>query len=304
LSLLTLKPGLFTAHGRDVTGTVWLDDLEVSQEVFAAQEITAPTAWLAGAPTPAIRLHASHKGSYGDVAVVGGTTGMIGAALLAASTALHAGAGRVFVGLLDDRAAGFDGRQPELMFRSIEAMDFRLLTVVCGCGGGDAIRGPLAKILSTSAHLVIDADAINAVANDTSFQALLKSRGGRLAATVLTPHPLEAARLLACATIDVQRDRLAAAQQLANRFGCTVALKGAGTVIAAPGQTPVINSTGNARLATAGTGDVLAGMIGAGLAAQLPPFQATCEAVYRHGLRADQWPEGRPLTASQLSQSF
>jgi NAD(P)H-hydrate repair Nnr-like enzyme with NAD(P)H-hydrate dehydratase domain len=120
---------------------------------------------------------------------------------------------------------------------------------------------------------------------------------------VLTPHPLEAARLLGCTAAEVQHDRLAAAQQLAQRFDCSVALKGSGSVIAAPGQTPVINPTGNARLATAGTGDVLAGMIGAGLATGVPAFQAACEAVYRHGLMADDWPRQPPLTASALSRS-
>jgi hydroxyethylthiazole kinase-like uncharacterized protein yjeF len=124
-----------------------------------------------------------------------------------------------------------------------------------------------------------------------------------LAATVLTPHPLEAARLLDSTATQVQSDRMASAQQLAQRFACTVVLKGSGTIIAAPGQTPVINPTGNARLATAGTGDVLAGMIGAGLASGLPAFRAACEAVYRHGLRADHWPDDAALTAGALSQS-
>ena len=101
----------------------------------------------------------------------------------------------------------------------------------------------------------------------------------------------------------VQAQRLAAAQQLAQRFGCTVVLKGSGTVIAAPSQTPVINSTGNARLATPGTGDVLAGMIGAGLAAGLPAFQAAAEAVYRHGLAAENWSSQQTLTASTLWRS-
>lgn len=300
LSLLTLKPGLFTSQGRDVAGTVWLDDLEIARNTSANQEITAPTAWLAGAPTEAARLHASHKGNYGDVAVVGGAPGMTGAALLAATAALRAGAGRVFVGLLDGGTLSVDSHQPDLMFRAVDALDFKAMTVVCGCGGGDAITIPLAGILATSARLVIDADAINRIANDTQFQTLLSIRARRLAPTVLTPHPLEAARLLDCGAAQVQGNRMAAAQQLTQRFNCTVVLKGSGTVITAPGQTPVINPTGNARLATAGTGDVLAGMIGAGLAAGLPAFQAACEAVYRHGLRADQWPEGSPLTAATL----
>ena len=101
----------------------------------------------------------------------------------------------------------------------------------------------------------------------------------------------------------VQGDRLRTAGELVQRFGCTVVLKGSGTIISAPGQTPVINPTGNARLATAGTGDVLAGMIGAGLAAHKSAFMAACEAVYRHGLQADLWPVDNPLTAGSLSRT-
>lgn len=304
LSLLTLKPGLFTADGRDAAGTVWLDDLGASHNTFSDQETVAPTAWLAGAPDAAARRHASHKGSYGDMAVVGGAPGMTGAALLAASAALHAGAGRVFIGLLDGASMRVDTRQPELMFRPVHELDFSAMTVVCGCGGGDAMGGPLARILSTAANLVLDADAINATANDTQLQTLLNARSKRRGATVLTPHPLEAARLLGGTATQVQHERLAAARQLAQRFGCTVVLKGSGTVIAASGQTPVINPTGNARLATAGTGDVLAGMVGAGLAAGLSAFQAACEAVYRHGLLADRWSGPQNLTADILSRSI
>lgn len=302
LSLLTLKPGLFTAHGCDAAGTVWLDDLATSYSTAAGEDVVTPTAWLEGAPIAAARLHASHKGSYGDVAVIGGAAGMTGAALLAASAALHAGAGRVLVALLDGGTLTVDASQPELMFRAVNALDFKTMTVVCGCGGGDAIRDPLPRILSTSDHVVIDADAINAIAHDSQLKTLLIARGKRLAATVLTPHPLEAARLLGITAMEVQHDRLAAAQQLAQHFGCTVVLKGSGTVIASPGEIPTINPTGNARLATAGTGDVLAGMIGAGLAAGHPAFQGACDSVYRHGLLADQWPSAKPLTAGALSR--
>ncbi|MDO8249023.1 MAG: NAD(P)H-hydrate dehydratase [Rhodoferax sp.] len=301
LSLLTLKPGLFTADGRDAAGTVWLDDLDVHSDP-TNQEGTSPTTWLAGAPAIALRRHASHKGSYGDVAVVGGAPGMTGAALLAASAALHAGAGRVFVGLLDGGTLTVDTHQPELMFRPVHALDFKTMTVVCGCGGGDAVRGPLSKVLSTSSAVVIDADALNSIANDTQLQTLLIARGKRSAATVLTPHPLEAARLLGTTAAQVQHDRLAAAQQLAQRFDCTVVLKGSGTVIAAPGQTPVINPTGNARLATAGTGDVLAGMVGAGMAGGLNAFEAACQTVYQHGRAADRWPIGTTLVAGSLAR--
>jgi len=298
LSLLTLKPGLFTAQGRDMAGQLWFDDLANNSLASAA-----PRATLIGAPAPVERLHASHKGSYGDVAVIGGAPGMTGAALLAASAALHQGAGRVFVGLLDGGSLGVDPGQPELMFRPVEALDPAHLTIVCGCGGGDAIAAQLPRIFSTSPRVVIDADAINSVANDAQLEKLLQARQHRGRQTVLTPHPLEAARLLGSAAAQVQHDRLAAAEQLAQRFGCTVVLKGSGTVIAAPGQLTAINPTGNARLATAGTGDVLAGMIGARLANGQGAFQAACEAVWLHGSAADTWPANQSLTASALARN-
>lgn len=301
LSLLTLKPGLFTAYGRDACGTVWLDDLQVGQDVL--QQI-APSAVLAAQPSPACRSHASHKGTFGDVAVMGGAPGMTGAALLAAIAALHAGAGRVFVGLLDGGSLRVDTHQPELMFRPIDALDFKAMTVVCGCGGGAAVKTMLQRVLWSSSPVVIDADALNAIAEDTSLQALLTARATRSEATVLTPHPLEAARLLASTAALVQQDRLAATSQLAQRFACVVVLKGSGTVIAAPGYISAINPTGNARLASAGTGDVLTGMIGARLAAGTPAFQAACETVYQHGQIADAWPESSVLTASLLARQF
>jgi hydroxyethylthiazole kinase-like uncharacterized protein yjeF len=305
LSLITLKPGLFTADGRDHAGTVWLDRLDIDAGMFTQHEgVGGPSAWLAGSPAAANRPHNSHKGSYGDVIVVGGAPGMTGAALLAATAALHAGAGRVFVGLLDGGTLCVDTRQPELMFRPINDLDFKGLTVVCGCGGGNVVRTQLARILSSSGHAVIDADALNQIATDTQLQALLIARGKRHAVTVLTPHPLEAARLQGCNVNQIQSDRLAAASQIAQHFGCAVVLKGSGSVIAAPGQTPVINASGNPKLATAGTGDVLAGMVGAGLAAGLPAFLAACEAVYRHGQAADCWTSQQTLTADSLSRSL
>jgi hydroxyethylthiazole kinase-like uncharacterized protein yjeF len=298
LSLLTLKPGLFTAQGRDVTGDVWFDDLGV------ASSAERPAARLQGAsPTP-VRRQASHKGSYGDVAVIGGAPGMAGAALLAASAALGAGAGRVFVAPLDADIAPLDFVQPELMFRRPEGLDLDAMTVVCGCGGGSAVHALLQRVLETAHALVIDADALNAIANDGALQGLLKVRTQSRRFTVLTPHPLEAARLLGTTTRDVQSDRLGAAKRLAERFGAVVVLKGSGTVIADAGETPVINASGNARLATAGTGDVLAGMVGAALAAGRPAMAAACEAVWRHGDLADRWPAHTPLTASALARGL
>jgi hydroxyethylthiazole kinase-like uncharacterized protein yjeF len=304
LSFLTLKPGLFTAAGRDLAGEVWCDDLEVTPPAG-----TAPDAWLAGqdrygASGRAQAPHSSHKGSFGDVAVVGGesagTAHMAGAALLAARAALHAGAGRVFVALLGNPAMDVDPQQPELMFRSPDALDLAHQVVVCGCGGGAAVAAVLPRILSRAHTLVLDADGLNAVANDSALQALLRARAARGWRTLLSPHPLEAARLLGSSTAAVQADRLDAAASLAAQMQCVVVLKGSGTVIAAPDVIPVINPTGNARLATAGTGDVLAGMLGAALAAGLPAFDAACSAVFQHGRLADRWPADQALTASRL----
>lgn len=263
LSLLTLKPGLFTAHGRDACGELWWDDLGV------AYGDASPTAWLSGANAMAApaRAHASHKGSYGDVAVIGGASGMQGAALLAARAALHSGAGRVFVGMLGGGMA-VDAQQPELMFREVGSLGLNGETLVCGCGGGEAVRRVLGRLISGSAALVLDADALNAIAADAALQGLLQARSAKNRPTILTPHPLEAARLLGSTAAQVQADRLNAAQSLAERFACTVILKGSGSIVASPGQTPAINPTGDARLATAGTGDVLAGICGSFLAHQ------------------------------------
>jgi ADP-dependent NAD(P)H-hydrate dehydratase / NAD(P)H-hydrate epimerase len=297
LSLLTLKPGLFTAQGKDAAGQVWWDDLGV------AAAPSSSTALLLGADRTTLpaRPHASHKGSYGDVAIVGGAPGMTGAALLAASAALHAGAGRVFVCLLDGGSMAVDPTQPELMFRPLATLDLRSSTVVCGCGGGDAVRSALPQVLSQAPRLVLDADTLNAIASDAALQTLLIARAARKHATVLTPHPLEAARLLNSTAAQVQANRLQAAQQLAERFQCTVVLKGAGSIIAAPGEVPCINASGNAGLATAGTGDVLAGMLGARMASGAAALGAACAAVHAHGLLADRWPAGQSLTASTLA---
>jgi hydroxyethylthiazole kinase-like uncharacterized protein yjeF len=311
LALLTLKPGFFTAEGRDNAGQLWFDDLGID---LTAKE--PPSARLLGADSriQQQRLHSSHKGSFGDVAILGGESRpgshMAGAALLAASAALHAGAGRVFVALLGDSAVSVNPFQPELMFRSPDALDLRTQVVVCGCGAGDAVKGVLPRVLSVASRLVLDADALNAIANDTQLQSLLKARTARDKhgfATVLTPHPLEAARLLQTTTSVVQSDRLQAAAKLAEVYQAVVVLKGSGSVIAAPGQTSCINANGNALLATAGTGDVLAGIIGARLAGGLTAFDAAASAVFAHGHAADEWLRTRPaetLTASALAASI
>lgn len=299
LSLLTLKPGLFIAEGRDASGQVWLNNLGV-------ETVEAPTAWLQqNINASRDRPHSSHKGSFGDVSVIGGAPGMSGAATLAAVAALHGGAGRVFVGLMDASARhAITAAHPPLMVRAPEDLAPQTSTVVCGCGGSPDIHALLPHVMSSSKQLVLDADALNAVACDTSLQSLLKKRSARGKRTVLTPHPLEAARLLNCTTQDVQHKRLHAAQQLANMYQCVVVLKGSGSIIASPHHTLVINGSGNALLATAGTGDVLAGLIGAYIARNEDVFEATCHAVFVHGKVANDWSSARPaLDAALLAAS-
>ncbi|WP_119154388.1 NAD(P)H-hydrate dehydratase [Caldimonas tepidiphila] len=309
LALLTLKPGLFTGRGREQSGRIWFDPLGVALPPAADALLPSRAAVDALLPRPG---HASHKGSRGDVLVVGGAPGMSGAALLAARAALLAGAGRVYLAPLGD-APGLGGSAPELMLRPELARAPRQLggdpTVVCGCGGGDAVREVLPGLLSAAPRLVLDADGLNAVAADAALRGLLAGRSGRGQATVLTPHPLEAARLLGSSTAAVQHDRIAAATRLAAELGAVVVLKGSGSVIAAAGATPAINPSGNAALASAGTGDVLAGWLGGLWAQGLEARDAALAAVHAHGAAADSWlaggrPPHAPLTASRLIETL
>jgi hydroxyethylthiazole kinase-like uncharacterized protein yjeF len=293
LALLTAKPGFFAGEGRDLVGRVWLDRLGLDVAETPTAALAHPT------PLPP-RHHAQHKGSFGDVVVVGGAAGMTGALWLAARAALAAGAGRVYALPLDLHAAALDPMQPELMgWRGDTPAD---ATVVCGCGAGDAVRERLPALLSRAARLLLDADALNAIAADAALQTLLAARADRALPTVLTPHPLEAARLLGLpGAAAVQADRLAAADTLARRWRCVVVLKGSGTVLAAPGRTPAINPTGNARLASPGTGDVLAGWI-AGRWSQAggDGHDSALRGVFEHGLAADECEGGVVLPASRL----
>lgn len=308
LCLLTLKPGLFTAAGRDHAGQAWLDTLGIEPTGEDVEAAAAVVPSLESLRSPwALRRHASHKGSFGDVAVVGGDLGMTGAAWLASQAALAAGAGRVYFCPLDADAPLLTPWHPELMGRHrwwlSPPATLRSATVVCGCGGGSAVAAALPPLLSHAQRLVLDADALNAVAADVMLASLLKTRARRGLSTVLTPHPLEAARLLGCSAAQVQADRLAAARQIAETFGCVVVLKGSGSVIAGPLGPPVINLTGNALLATAGTGDVLAGWIGgtwasAPLPARDATMSATVSSVWLHGHAADEVLQHRPGTVA------
>lgn len=293
LSLIALKPGLLMAHGRDACGEIWLDTLDcpIPPEGGMA-ELNRPQQL---APRP----HMNHKGLHGDVAVIGGDQGMRGASLLAAQAALHAGSGRVFWCPLASEGGSL-AAPPDLMQGDASRLALEKLSVACGCGGGSAIREVLPAVLRRSAALVLDADALNAVAADPWLQTLLTQRSSR--STVLTPHPLEAARLLDGSVSEIQADRPKAAQALASRFaGSVVVLKGSGTIVATQGQRQRINMTGNARLAIGGTGDVLAGLIAARMNHLPDAFSAACTAVWEHGEAADRWPVHETLTAQALA---
>ena len=316
LTLLSAKPGLFTGAGRELSGEIWFDDLGV-----ATSAEDRPAATLTGSRTTARRVphrrQDANKGTFGDVHVAGGAAGMVGASLLAAHAASLAGAGRVLVHAHSSDAGGVlpvDVRHPELMLRPVAELqkalrDNRKATVVAGCGGGDDVVAELPGCLSNASRLVLDADALNAIARDTGLRAQLRMRGARGAATILTPHPLEAARLLGITAAEVQADRFAAARKLAADSGAVVVLKGSGTLVATPDGRVAVNPTGDARLATAGTGDVLAGWTGglwsaqpAGDDAMALAFEVARAAAWIHGRACDFTAGDRlPLVAGELA---
>jgi hydroxyethylthiazole kinase-like uncharacterized protein yjeF len=254
----------------------------------AGAQLNAPPLFAAHFPP---RDFATHKGTFGSLAVVGGDTGMCGAPILAARAALYAGAGKVHVALLGAGGPAYDPPHPELMLHAIDDLpldSMDALSIGCGMGHRERATRVLHDVLPLDLPKLFDADALNLLARDASLAAALEARGSRdNDPAILTPHPLEAARLLGIDAPAVQRDRLAAARALTRRFASVVVLKGNGTVVAAPDGRLAINPTGNAALATGGTGDVLGGIIGALLAQGLPRYEAALAGVYLHGLAAD-----------------
>lgn len=298
ISFIAGKPGLFTLDGPDHCGQISIDALGLTGA------ITAPGGLLAIEDFRDYlrpRQRNTHKGRFGSLAVIGGVHGMSGAALLASRAALHLGAGRVFVGLLETLSV--DPVQPELMLRSaIDALAQATTGVIGpGLGVSDAALDILRRITSADFSLLLDADALNLLALHPVLAARVAKR---TAPTVLTPHPAEAARLLSTTIEAIQSDRVTAALEISRQFNAHVALKGCGTVIAHPDGQWRINPTGNAGLASGGTGDVLAGMVGALLTQGWPGGSALSCGVYLHGAAADalvqagQGPIG--LTASEI----
>jgi hydroxyethylthiazole kinase-like uncharacterized protein yjeF len=230
----------------------------------------------------------SHKGLFGTVAVIGGASGMIGAPLLAARAAIKLGAGCVHVGVLAENAPGLDMQQPELMLHSASAAlrlpGVDVLAIGCGLGTSIAAQKLLYDALMCDSALVIDADALNLLARQPDLQDDLRIRQG---ASVLTPHPGEAARLLDCDIKEIQAYRAAAAQELAQKFACSAVLKGADSLCATRDGKIYLNKTGNSGMSSAGMGDVLTGMIASFIAQGMSADDALLLAVHLHGAAGD-----------------
>jgi hydroxyethylthiazole kinase-like uncharacterized protein yjeF len=280
ITFIALKPGLLTGDGPDHCGELSVCDLGL--EINSSDGVGVAPNLFRACLKP--RARNSHKGSFGSVAILGGAPGMAGAALLAGRAALKLGAGRVYLGMLE--ALSVDPIQPELMLRTpADALSMAtVLAIGPGLGQSMPAGELLTQALDSALPRVIDADGLNLLAQSPLLQ---RKCAVSPAPTFITPHPAEAARLLGSSTEDVQADRLSAALQLSKRLNAHVALKGCGTIIAAPDGRWFINTTGNPGLASAGSGDVLTGMLAALLAQHWPPLEAILAAVHLHGAAAE-----------------
>ncbi|MEO5700476.1 MAG: NAD(P)H-hydrate dehydratase [Casimicrobiaceae bacterium] len=289
-TFIALKPGLVTGAGIDRSGTLYVHDLGLGPVVRAR----GPGHWLTwpalahDLPGPLQRRQKNvHKGTFGTLGIIGGGEGMIGAPLLAGRAALRTGAGRVRVGYAARTHPAADFGALELMVNTAKAVldaGADVLVVGPGLGATAATAALLRRALEADVPLVLDADALNLVAKDAGLRRTLTDRHG---ATLLTPHPAEAARLCGTDTKSIQADRLGACLELAHTLGAHVVLKGAGSIVASPEGSWAINASGNPGLSAAGSGDVLAGMAGALLAQGLAPHDALRYAVCLHGAAAD-----------------
>lgn len=292
LSYICDKPGLHTGDGLDYSGEVQVVDL-VNQEEYSlvASDRNIEFNALASINFEGLlrTKFNTNKGSYGTVAIIGGNKGMHGALFLAGRAALLSGAGKVVLGALDNDFR-LDFSMPELMSQSpkdiiknIQAFD--AIAIGPGLGQDEKAEKLLAKLLDTieDGKLLVDADALNLIA--ASHELRLKFREVRY--KIITPHPGEAARILGVTVSDVQADRFAAVDDLANKLNSVTLLKGAGSLIQSCNQV-FINTTGNPGLANAGQGDTLTGFICGFLAQGLEMLDATRLGVYVHGLSADR----------------
>jgi hydroxyethylthiazole kinase-like uncharacterized protein yjeF len=285
ITFLGNKPGLYTFQGRDHAGRIHHTRLGLDDRYFPPSRC-----WLNNpACFPACltkRVHDSHKGSYGRVAILGGDEGMTGAPILAARAALYAGTGRVHAVYLKSHPE-YDPAQPELMFCAAHRFDFSSLTTVAGPGLGTSIIAHhfVEHLLELRQPVVLDADALNLIAASDALKSLVEFGSS---GTIITPHPLEAARLLGQSVETIQADRIRSASRLAQSLNVTVVLKGSGTIIADAGGRVAVNPTGGPALASAGTGDVLAGICGAFLAQGISSWESALAGVWLHGKAADE----------------
>ena len=294
LTFIALKPGLLTLDGPDHCGEISVADLGV-QTSRASAWVSEPDLFKAVLKP---RPHNFHKGLAGSLAVFGGAAGMTGAALLAGRAALKLGAGRVYVGMLD-QTLHVDPGAPELMLRHADdalGLDLDAMAVGPGLGTSERAETLVAAALASELPCVLDADALNLISES---EDLRKACARRKSETLLTPHPAEAARLLGTTTAAVQEDRVKAARLLSQNLNAHVVLKGAGSICAARDGHWFINRTGHAGLSSAGTGDVLAGFLGSLLAQRYTGEAALVLGVHLHGAAAGGLPQVG-LTASEL----
>jgi len=251
-------------------------------------------------PQLSARSPSAHKGQFGHVLLIGGDRGLGGAILLSAESALRSGAGLVSVATRSEHVPAALARLPEVMTvgthsaNQLMGLLERASVLVVGPGLGQSAWGR--SLLSAAANAplpqVWDADALNLLAKG----GLELPRG-----CVITPHPGEAARLLGLSTAAVQADRLTVARQLSKKYSAVVILKGAGSLIASPDGRLALCDRGHPAMATAGLGDVLAGLVGALLAQGMEAYDAACLAVWLHASAGErQGKLGRGLAASDL----
>jgi NAD(P)H-hydrate epimerase len=281
VEFLLPKLMLRTGAAVDACGALVLAGLDVPRELIAPLR---PAACAIAAPSLARRLaprrRDSHKGMHGRVLCIGGDLGSGGAILLTAEAALRTGAGLVRVQTREEHLAPLLARIPEAMSAMGEA-DVEWADAIAigpGLGRGGWGRSLMDLALRARCPVILDADALNLLAEQ---QRALPPE------SVLTPHPGEAARLLGTSIGIVQGDRPGALHALVERYGCTIVLKGAGTLVGAPARPPVLIDAGGPALATGGTGDVLTGVVAALMAQGLEPFEAACTGALLHGAAGD-----------------
>ena len=294
VTFLSAKSGLYMNEGVDAAGAVVVSELDVSVPLTRLGLIEYSDFDHIFQPRPKF----SHKGTFGHVAVVGGAEGHIGAALLSARAALRMGAGTVTVELLTPNAMMVDPVAPELMFSS-PPLDFSRFTAAVigpGLGQSAAAKARLEAALASNIPLVLDADALNLIAGD---KALLTTLLHRTVATVLTPHEAEGARLLKVTPQIIQSDRVNAVRDIALQTGAITVLKGPGTLIAMRSSRTWLSPYATASLATAGSGDVLSGMIASFLGQRYDTVESVLGAVMLHGYAGKERVAG--LTASEIA---